>query len=179
MPILDFSAIRIAIVREAQRITGVTCMVAQPETPTAPRPPKPYLSLKFNQVGEKQGNDAANCVSGALWNVGGQRGLTVDFNSYGRTHEEAYELMLTLQAHLEGEAAQANLRAAGIAIWRDGSIADLSELMQTGYEGRARLEVQFGFAVNFTEDRGLIEQVTVNGEVTTDQGRVEETTAVI
>ena len=102
MPILDFSAIRIAIVREAQRITGVTCMVAQPETPTAPRPPKPYLSLKFNQVGEKQGNDAANCVSGALWNVGGQRGLTVDFNSYGRTHEEAYELMLTLQAHLEG-----------------------------------------------------------------------------
>lgn len=173
---LDFTAIRKALVAEVQRATGVICMLAQPESPTAPRPAKPYISMQITNPGQKQGDDSVSHVSGTTWSVGGQRGMTIDFNAYGRTHEEAYEVALTWQCALESEATQANLRASGVAVWLNGSIADLSELLQTGYEGRAHLEVLFGVAVNITEDRNSIEDVTVNGQTTSDQNRVIDST---
>lgn len=170
MPPLDFKAINTAIVREVQRVCGVTCVLAQPESPTAPRPGRPYMSMFVTNPGQKEGDDSVSHVSGTTYNVGGQRRMSVDFNAYGRTHEEAYELALTWQCALEMESTQAVLRAAGVAVWLNGSVADISELLQTGYEGRAHLEVQFGIAVNTTEDRSAIEEATVNGTVTTDQG---------
>jgi hypothetical protein len=174
---LDFTAIRKAIIAEMQRVTGVTCILAQPETTAFPRPARPYMSMFFTQVANREGDDSASPVTDSTWNVGGQRGMVVDFNSYGRTHEEAYGLAVAWQCALEGEETQAALRVGGVAVWLNGSVADLSELLQTGYEGRARLEVHFGVAVNRTEDRGAIEDVTVNGTVTTDQG-IEDTVSV-
>ena len=96
--------------------------------------------------------------------------MTVSFNCYGESHEEAYNYMQLWNSALDLENIQEDLRRAGIAVWVIGNVADLSQLLNTGYEGRAHMEVTFGIAVNLTSDLGAMESVdvTVNGTEGTD-----------
>ena len=78
--------------------------------------------------------------------------------------------MGALQGFLDQVPTQAVLRKAGIAVWLLGAVADVSALLNTGYEGRAQMDVQFGIASNMigtsAEDLGAIEKVTTTGEIT-------------
>jgi hypothetical protein len=164
---LDFDKIRAALVRECQRVTGLTCILEEPETQNAPRPAKPYFSFKMVSPAIKSGDDSAEQVGvSTTWNRGGQRKLVADFNAYGCSHEDAYNYMALWQSALELETVQANLRASGVAVWLNGSVRDLSQLLVTGFEGRAQMEVNFGIAANLTEDLSAIETVNVTGDVT-------------
>ena len=167
---LDFIAIRKAICNEVQRVVGVPCVMARPENPVSPRPKLPYMALQVLNPAQKVGYDSSSHVTGTTWNSGGQRGMTVDFNAYGRTQEEAYDLACAWQSALDTETTQGILREAGIAVWLNGSVNDLSELLQTGYEGRAQHEVSFGLAANVTEDRNAIDSAIINGVTTLETG---------
>jgi len=112
------------------------------------------------------------------WNVGGQREIMVDFNCFGNSHEEAYDYMALLQSALELQTIQEDLRRAGIALWMNGSVADFSALLNTGYEGRAQMQVAFGIAANMTEDLGEIAVVPFQGDIKTDSGPTEVTGVV-
>lgn len=168
---VDYNKIRKALVAEVQRVTGSTAILAQPEGTDADRPAKPYATVRFLQPGVKSGDDSSKQIPGtSLWVTGGQRKLMVDFNFYGRSHEEAYSYGALWQAALEQETTQGILRAAGIAVWLNaGPLRDLSALLNTAYEGRCQLEVSFGVASNVTEDRSSIDKVDIGGVVTTDQ----------
>lgn len=172
---IDFNAIRVALVDEVQRVTGLTCIMAEPETQNVPRPPKPYFTMKFIGPALKTGDDAHTWIAGGTtWNSGGARKMTADFNCYARSHEEAYNYGCLWQGALELFGTQTNLRAAGIAVWLCGNLTDLSALLNTGFEGRSHIEVTFGLASNFTEDLGAIETINVGpGSITTDQNNVE------
>ncbi len=160
---IDFDAHRAALVREVQLATQVTCILAEPNDL---RPARPYFSMKMTTPAGKYGDDsAAEVGSTTVWNRGGQRKMVVDFNCYGCTHEQAYGLMALWQSWLELETTQARLYAAGIAVWLNGSVTDLSQLLNAGFEGRAHMSVDFGIAANLTEDLGAIETVNVDGEV--------------
>lgn len=176
---LNFDALRKALVDEIQRVTTLTCIVAEPETQNVPRPPKPYFTLKMVSPAIKSGDDSASNLGGTVWNRGGQRKMIVDFNCYGCSHEQAYNFASLWQQSLELETVQANLRVAGIAVWLNGSVQDLSALLNSGFEGRALLEVSFGIASNLSEDLGTIETINVTGEVTTDQNIVETINAQV
>ena len=175
---LNFNNIRKAIVDEVQKVTQLTCVLAEPETQNVPRPCKPYFSLKFLIPGFKFGDDSAQPVLDAqgdpttVWNYGGQRKMTVEFNCYGNSHEEAYNYMCLWQSALELETVQADLRVATIAVWLNGNVADLSALLNTGFEGRAQMDVQFGIAANMTADLGSMDSVQIDGTIQTDQGTV-------
>lgn len=170
---VDYDKVRIALVRELQRVTRVTCIVAEPEEQAEQRPAKPYFTVKLIGPGGKQGDDSSTQTPNTtMWTVAGQRKVTTDFNCYGLSHEQAYDYMSLWQSALETETTQANLRAAGIAVWLNNDIKDLSELLETAYEGRSHLEVTFGVAANVTEDRSEIETVNVSGKATTDQDDV-------
>lgn len=172
---INYDALRKALVDEVQRITHLLCIVAEPEVPNSPRPPRPYLTLKMISPAIKQGDDSAENVaddmgaSTEVWNRGGQRKLVVDFNCYGKSHEQAYDYLSLWQSSLDLETVQTNLRKAGIAVWLASNVADLSALLNTGYEGRATLQVEFGIASNLTEDLGSIETINVDGVTTSDQ----------
>jgi len=56
-----------------------------------------------------------------------------------------------------------DLRAAGIAPKDNGVLTDLSALMETDWEDRAGLEVEFVFADSYTDTVPLIEKVTGTG----------------
>jgi hypothetical protein len=168
---VKFDDIRVALVDQVQLATELTCILAEPESQNYPRPAKPYFTLKFTGPAGKSGDDSATNVPNNLgqpttvWNRGGQRKVMVDFNCYATSHEQAYNYMTLWQAALEQETVQANLRLAGIAVWLNGSVTDLSALLNTGYEGRAHMEVKFGVAANLTEDLGAIEHITIVGEI--------------
>lgn len=169
---VNYDLIRKTLVAEVQRVTGATCIVAQPESNNADRPDKPYSTLQFLNPGVKKGDDSSKQIPGtSLWVTGGQRKMVVDFNFYGLSHEEAYSYGALWQAALEQETTQAVLRAAGVAVWLNaGPLRDLSALLNTAFEGRCQLEVAFGVASNVTEDRSSIDKVDLDGTVTTDQG---------
>lgn len=172
---INYDKLRKALVDEVQRVTRLTCIVAEPEVPNVPRPKRPYLTLKMVGPAIKQGDDSAQNVADDLgastevWNRGGVRKLVVDFNCYGKSHEQAYDYLSLWQSSLDLETVQANLRKAGIAVWLATNVADLSALLNTGYEGRAHLQVEFGIASNLTEDLGSIETINVDGVLTSDQ----------
>jgi hypothetical protein len=105
--------------------------------------------------------------------------MTVSFNAYAGSHEDAYNLMALWQTGLDEENTQSLLRQAGIAVWLIGTVADLSELLNTAYEGRAQMDCTFGLAMNVTSDLGEILEVVVDGAITTDQNQVVNTTTTV
>lgn len=187
---LDFSAIRAAFAQAIEQATGLVAIVEQPEDQDNPRPPLPYMSYLITSPAAKSGDDSKDYdASTGLVNSGGQRKMTAEFNCYGLTnanasppvygHEQAYSLMGLWQTALDSVPVQEMLRAAGIAVWVIGNVADLSQLLNTGTEGRANLEVTFGVAMNLEQDFGCIETVTVDGQITTDQGNLVDTDTVV
>ena len=91
--------------------------------------------------------------------------MTISFHFYGQSHEEAYNYMSLWQAALNTDLTISRLRTSGIAVWMVGNVADLSVLLNTGYEGRSHMECIFGVASNMTTDSGQIDHVTVNGTI--------------
>lgn len=182
---IEYNSHRTALVREIQKITGRVCIVAEPEVQDEVRPPKPYFTMKMISPGIKEGDDSAENIkdnmgaSTSRWNRGGQRKMVVDFNCFGNSHEEAYNYMSLVQSSFELETIQAELYASGIAIWLNGSVADLSALLNTGFEGRSQMNVEFGIASNLTEDLGSIDTINITGEVTSDQNVETDLTITI
>lgn len=140
------------------------------------RPSLPYASLKITTPAAKYGDDSKDNVKDAKgnlttkWNSGGPRKMTVSFHFYGRSHEEAYNYGSLWQSVLDTWPAQDDLRQSGVAVWDIGNVADLSQLLNTGYEGRAHLESTFGIAANIQTDSGEVQTVNTQGTVLTDSG---------
>lgn len=172
-PPINFDLVRTAVIHEMQAVTELVCITEEPETQDAPRPDVPYMSMKVIVPGKKFGDDTQvqNGNDDKLVDIGGQRRMTVSFHSYGRSHEEAAGFMALWQTSLDLAEVQESLRRAGIAVWTIGDVADNSQLLNTGYEGRAQMDCTFGIASNLAgvPGTGVIEKVTGTGTVTTDQ----------
>lgn len=175
----DFNAARILFAREIQKVCALDqdrVILAEPEVQNEPRPAKPYFSFKFTTPAAKFGDDSKDPVldsngnATTMVNSGGVRRMSVSFDAYGESHEEAYNYMLAWQCALDREDIQEDLRRQGIAVWIIGAVADLSQLLNTGYEGRSHMDCTFGFAVNTQSDLGRIEEVPVQGTIKKDQG---------
>lgn len=178
---LDYNKVRQAIAREIIKVTGLDpnkVIYLEPEQVNQPRPPKPYFGFKFTSPAQKIGDDDKRNVLDAngnpttQWVSGGVRKLTVSFECFGTSHEEAYNYMGLWQTSLDMENVQADLRTYGLAVWQIGNVADLSALLNTGYEGRAQMDCFFGIAMNLVSDLGSMETVEVKGTINTNQGTV-------
>jgi hypothetical protein len=173
---VDYNLIRKLFANQITAVTGLLAILEEPEGPVDKRPPLPYFSYKIMNPGMKSGDDSKAPVPDtstqpptptSIWNSGGVRKMMVDFNVYATSHEEAFNYMMTWQTALDLEDVQAALRLLGVAVWVIGNVADLSKLLNTGYEGRAHLDCSFGIAANLQSDLGSIDSVTVTGTVST------------
>lgn len=167
-PPVNYTAIRKALVAEVKKSCVVECIVEETTVQGAQRPAKPYMSFKITTPGIKWGDDSPHGADGSDVVMGGQRSMSVSFHAYGNTRDQAYELMSLWQASLDLKTVQARLREGGIAVWLIQTLADASELLNTGWEGRAQMDVQFGMASNLGEDPGTIEVAEIEGSVDTD-----------
>lgn len=174
---VDYNLIRSTIADELKRVTQTIPVLEEATVQDAPRPDLPYFSFKLTTPGAKNGDDSQYYVggtSGTVFGRGGNRKMTVSFHCYAQEQETAYNLMALWQGSLELFQTQSNLKAAGIAVWLIGNVADLTELLNTGYEGRSQMDVQFGISSNLSEDLSAIEKVDAVGTVDTGQdGSVE------
>lgn len=181
---IDYFAIRKAFIKVIMLTTNLDqnhVITEEPESQNWPRPSKPYISMKITTPAARFGDDTIINVTDALgqpstiFNSGGPRKMTVSFHCYGTSHEEAYNYMSLWQSSLDLQNIQEILRDTGIAVWIIGTVADLSSLLNTGYEGRAHMDCTFGLAFNLESDLGAIETVNVDGAITTDQNIVINT----
>lgn len=182
---VDYVKIRKTIANQVQLVTGLITVLEEPEGAYDKRPQLPYMSFKITSPGIKSGDDSKQNLLDdeghptTIWNSGGCRKMMVDFNCYAKTHEEAFNYMGLWQTSLDLENIQYNFRVAGIAVWVIGTIADLTKLLNTGYEGRAHLDCSFGIAMNLQSDLGSMDQVTVDGVVASDSGDNEISATII
>lgn len=170
---VDYNLIRRTIADELKRVTYTIPVLEEATVQDAPRPRLPYFSFKITTPGAKSGDDSQYHVEGTIFGRGGNRKMTVSFHCYAQEQETAYNLMALWQGSLELFETQSNLKAAGIAVWLIGNVADLSQLLNTGYEGRSQMDVQFGISSNLTEDLLSIDTIEVEGTVDTVDQVVE------
>lgn len=167
---IEFGPIIDALASTVERVTGITCILHEQkgqDSQPLPRPARPYMGFKLTTPAAKNGDDHVEYLAGGIQNRGGQRKMSVSFQCYARNQSEAYEYMTLWQASLELKTIQEVLRRSGIAVWLIGSVADLTQLLHTGFEARSQMDVQFGIVSNLTEQPGVIEHVGVTGTVDT------------
>lgn len=175
---IDYDAARRALVQAVALATGLPAgqvVALEPETMGAPRPKVPYVGFLVTAASVKMGFDWSTPVvddagSGPTGRhlYQGVRMMSVGFDAYGRSHEDAYAIMAALQASLEYPPVASLLGAAGLAVWDIGSVADISATLATTYEGRSHLDVTFGMTTNTVLDLGRIDGVPVSGQVASD-----------
>lgn len=181
MPLLplpiDYNLVRQTLVQAVAQGTGLDAgavIMFEPEAVTAPRPPRPYMGLQITSASMKMGWDAQMPLTDApgaptsLFRYTGPRSMSVSFEAYGRSHEEAYGIMALWQGALDQPPTQDVLTLANLAVANVGAVADLSSLLNTAYEGRAQLDVSFGLTANAVVDLGRIDSVPVSGDVFVD-----------
>lgn len=186
---LNYNVIRAQLIRAIQFSTGLNpnnTIVMEQEAPGSKRPSLPYMGMKIINPGRRFGDDTQQnistgmpAVSSEVWSSGGPRGMTVSFHSFAESHEDAYNLMSLWQTSLDEPTTQSLLRQAGIAVWLIGSVEDLSQLLNTAYEGRAHMDCEFGIAMNVTSNLGEMDSVTVDGQITTDQGQIQDISVTV
>lgn len=178
--VIDYVALREAILAALRLATGLDEQTARPSEPEGPnwtRPDLPYVTTKFLSPAIRRGGDSLELVdaSAEVWNLGGQRQLAVSFQAYGQSHEQAYGLLSTWQSALDSEPVLELLRRSKISVLDVGAVTDISALLNTGYEGRASLDVQFGTVSNLSVGLGIIRAATIRGEAVLE----DETIATI
>lgn len=127
--------------------------------PNAKRPKTPYVTFLLKSF-VKVGQDSIEFSSGTSYKIGGQRRLTCSIVIYG---DNCQQMAFDLQASLETITGLDMLRRAGLAVWNEPSIADISMELDTGIERRMNLDVIFGFGTSLVEDVGIIETVEAEG----------------
>lgn len=180
---LDFTAFRALLATTVGNVTGRPCILAEQKGQGGqplPRPELPYLTLKLTTPAAKDGDDSRQYedvppvdddpVTQVKVTTGGIRRMSVSFQSFAVEQEDAYGIMCLLQSALEQLGVQQTLRRGGVAVWVIGAVADLTQVLNTGYEARAQMDVQFGVAANVTETVDVVQSVAVDGTVKTQGG---------
>lgn len=171
---IDFNFIRKTVCNELERVTDTIVVLEEATVQDAPRPDLTYFSFKLTTPAAKNGDDSQYYIADTTFGRGGNRKMTISFHCYAQEQETAYNLMTLWQGSLELFQTQSNLKAAGIAVWLIGNVADLTQLLNTGYEGRSQMDVQFGISSNLSEDLSAIEHVEAVGTVDTGQDTTVE-----
>lgn len=140
------------------------------EKPNVPRPKPPYLSVNIVTPITKVGSrDSVENISNSSFNIGGQRRFTLGVKSYvdpkDQSFFDAQDLLIKLQDSLEDPTKRLPLTEAGLAVFFANDILDVTELLETGFEPRAQLDVEMGIASNRTTDLGAIETVKITPTV--------------
>lgn len=174
---IDYNAIRRALVAAVSCGTGLDAgfvIMLQPETDTAPRPPRPYVGIMVTSASIKGGTDSVipqpddAGASQSLYLYTGPRTMSVSFEAFGRTHEEAYGVMGALQSAFDQPPVLDILSLAGLGVYNIGASTDMSSLLNTVYEGRAQMSVTFGMTANSLVDLGRMDTAVATGQVLMD-----------
>lgn len=137
-----------------------------------PRPPRPYVSLNFQDPSSKLGIaiDQQSTTIPVVVDVShpvtvsteGMRKAIASINIFG---ENAVSLLAKARDSLDRPDVAESFERAGIVHLDDGPITDLTELQETIYEERGQMDLTVAFVSSSEVDVGTIENVETTGEV--------------
>lgn len=152
------------------------------DRPNIPRPRTEdylYATLSFLtgpvRVG---GQDAAFINDLDQMEVRGFRQLTISVIVYGNDKVNVLQLASDLQSSLHQPSVLQGLDASGLSVIEQGSVADISALLETGFEERAQLDVLFGVCASDIDTKllgPLVEEAEVGGMVENPKGDTVKT----
>lgn len=164
---IDFKKNQVpALIAWVRRVTGVKSAIWV--RPNAPRPNiYPQATLEVLTPRTKVGSrDSVTHVSGTTFCLGGQRTIGISISIYSKDESmyfEATDLGSKLQDSLDDPNELELLRAAGLAVFIVNDVVDTTDLLETGFEPRASLDITFGIASNREVDLGSIDSVEFQG----------------
>lgn len=150
-------------VRDNTSTVGLTVLFARER---GPRPDKPFVTLNFIAGPDPlfDFDEVRRNVAREKFEIAGMRKYTVSIQAFG---DCAVSILEELQIKLESPNVVSTFRQsdADIAVVGRGSITNVSELMETGYEERASMDVTFNSAKQIDVDVKTIEVVEYEGEI--------------
>lgn len=136
--------------------------------PDAPRPPRPYATLLIGVI-QPIGQDYLGDVNedGARI-IRGTRELTVSVAVYEKPSAHPNEAAMKAEAmrnSLRKQSVRHDFADKGIVYVDDFGVQDLTQLIDTTFEGRAEVDLLFRTTSEIEDDVGFIQTVEVEGEI--------------
>lgn len=124
-----------------------------------PRPNPPYVTIKVISGPRPRGFDELRREAGTSnFTVSGMRQYTLSIQGFGMgIRDELSDLVSKM------DDPYASIERKGIGIVDRGDVVDISDLMETGYERRAQLDVIFNAAKNLPSSIKPIERASISG----------------
>lgn len=133
-----------------------------------PKPPKPFVTMKLISGPTPVGSDENLRIDNGKFSLASLRQYTISLQGFG---QGSFEALALFQTRLYGESLPLFLRKKlDIAIVDRGSIENISELQNVGFEKRSQLDVIFNIASNIEEDISSIETVDISGKINREDG---------
>jgi hypothetical protein len=174
---LDWTAIENALHAWLAASTGLAAANVIWSNQSNPQPARPYVTMKMLDLGHV-GRDALTHAydptavprAELTTTVDGRRELTIAvqvFSASTTGAATARALLTKAQTALSLPGVQSVLSAAGLAILNEGRITDLTELLETRWQSRASVDVQFNCVDSAQETTGFIESVDLVDDLQT------------
>ena len=142
-------------------LTQVTEQTVIFEFPNQPRPKTPYVSIQLITGPVKGGqDDTINQETGTKFDVVGQRSITANIKAHGG---DAVQTLADVQSSIDVPATIELLGSNNVAIFDDSPILNITEILESGFEERASMDVIFGIVSDQEIDPGTIDKTVVSG----------------
>lgn len=129
---------------------------------SAPRPERPYGTLRFLTGPVKSGADEERVCDDGTVLSSGPRQFTLSVNIYG---EEALNIMATLQDSLDLNSCREFFRDQGLSVFEELGVQNLTSLIESEYEDRSQMDIIFNYSSNVKDivEAGIVETVELQG----------------
>lgn len=164
---VDYAGIRAAFARAIVAVTGLSenaVVQMQAVENAALRPDPPFAAFMLTGLGTQLGWDAMMTDTDGNFAYVGPRQMTAQFQFYGQSLEQAFGLAALWAAALWQPMAQDILSdVADVQTWDVDSPRNITDLMATGYEGRAAVSATFGIPSALSANLPPITTVSITG----------------
>lgn len=132
------------------------------------RLPRPYISLMISSITQFGFNEIRRPDNNGIAEIVAQSRLVLRISAYGENKKDgfdAFDALETLKLSVDAVEAQ-KIFDDNVSFFAVLSNNNLSQLINTGFEGRASMDTSWAIATSITDDVGLIENVIANGNIT-------------
>jgi hypothetical protein len=131
------------------------------------RPALPYISVNIITGPQQDGTPEAKYKTTDVFTYIFRKIFTLSIQAHSQSNHLA--LLSTLINSMKLPTQRATLRAAGLSIYNDNDISptDISELIDTGFEKRASIDVIMAFAEEVDDSPGEIQTMQLVGKAGT------------
>jgi hypothetical protein len=131
---------------------------------SAPHPARPFVTLKLNGPFRDLGADELrHTATEGAFELCGHRRFVLSVQVLGTDAPSAHGIAISLNTSLGKPSALATLRASGISVSDEGDIQNLTQFMDTQFEGRFAFDATFLATESVSDTLGSVRTVEIIG----------------